>query len=422
MPPAPNPPQLSRVLFWLSMLVLIAGARVLIDPSGRKTNSTVEVYIAMAAFELYMWLLLALGRWQSGKTLNCDVARSGLFAVVLQGLQFVAVNQLHQAAPTCGLTVAAAAMALAVTKLLLAPKWLGVSVPRIFKLVSVGWLIVIAVPGPVMRDLLVEEGQAQWVGYASCWGVALLLALHIPLAVWQRRQGFAKSATLLKQWQPAWVLSLGLGIMAVVQLYANRWGLFSDWPYWYITPVYLAGAAAGVILAFMTGKLTQEAIVAAVLAGGHWMLTLPRPGSLEWPQAGQWAAQIFVHPLFTPGLFAVILVAAMAWALRQRWLYLLAAGGPVAYVMVRLIWAVRERITGIIDWLHEAIAAMLDKRIAQGIALIVLSFLLLGAGALVQWLRQQNRVDLPPPTAPSPPPEEDDEQQGRQEENQGQTP
>ena len=58
------PHQLARVSYWLSLLLLVAGMYVLIDPLHRQRRETVHVYITLGAFELYIWLLLCLGRWQ----------------------------------------------------------------------------------------------------------------------------------------------------------------------------------------------------------------------------------------------------------------------------------------------------------------------------------------------------------------------
>ena len=151
----------------------------------------------------------------------------------------------------------------------------------------------------------------------------------------------------------------------------------------------VAGAAVWITLAFMTGKRQQGALLVAAVAMTHWLVALPGSHSPEWPQAGQWVAKAFVHPFVTPGIFAVILVAAMGWALRRRWVYLLAAGGPVAYGVVRLIWGVRDRLAKWGESLCLAIVGVFEKRLVQGIALIVLAFLLLGAGALVQWRKQR---------------------------------
>ena len=59
--------QLARFLYWCSLLLLLAGMWVLIDPFHRKVGQTLHVYITLAAFELYIWLLLILAGWQVQK-------------------------------------------------------------------------------------------------------------------------------------------------------------------------------------------------------------------------------------------------------------------------------------------------------------------------------------------------------------------
>ena len=121
---------LARMFYWLSMLLLLVGGGILIDPSHRQTGITIHIYITLAAFELYTWLLMLLARWQAGRGMASDVARSGIFAMVLQGLMFVAVNDLHQAAVNQGLAAMVVVALLVAAKLPLASRWLGFALPR----------------------------------------------------------------------------------------------------------------------------------------------------------------------------------------------------------------------------------------------------------------------------------------------------
>ena len=57
--------QVARILYLLSLLLLLAGAGLMINPHGRRTGEIVQVFITLAAFELYAWALLGLLCWHT---------------------------------------------------------------------------------------------------------------------------------------------------------------------------------------------------------------------------------------------------------------------------------------------------------------------------------------------------------------------
>ena len=58
MPSANHPANVfARMFYWLSMLLLLAGAWVLIDPFERQRGETGHIFLTLAAFEVYIWLL-----------------------------------------------------------------------------------------------------------------------------------------------------------------------------------------------------------------------------------------------------------------------------------------------------------------------------------------------------------------------------
>ena len=196
---------LARLLYWVSMLLLLLGGGVLIDPTHRQTGITIHIYITLAAFELYIWLLMLLARWQASKGMASDVARSGIFALVIQGLMFVAMNEMHQADANQGLVTTVVVVLLAAAKIPLACRWIGFALPAPMLLVNHLWILLMAVPALLLRQYRGERLAQDMVGYFSCWAVAALLAAHIPLAVRQAREGLRAGDAASRQWYVPWL-------------------------------------------------------------------------------------------------------------------------------------------------------------------------------------------------------------------------
>jgi hypothetical protein len=374
---------LARVLYLVSLLLLVTGAWVLIDPFHRQGGRTSHIYITLVAFELYMWLLLLLGRWQCRKDLTGDTARGGLFVLFLLGLLFMAINELHMAAPAQGPWATVAAVVLAGAKLAVAPRWLGVPMPRPFAAACGAWLLTLAVPGVVIESLAPDYAAQHVAGYFCCWAVAIVFAGHLALVGWQRRRGWGDYVSPHKAWWSPWLILFVLGVLFVLQLYATMWGLFVEWARWFFSPVYLAGAIGVFALCIARRAAGWFALFLAIFYAGVVSIE-PLPGQmpLSWSAPGA----IACTTVYGSAVFGSLLLAVVAAVLWRLWPLILALAGPVAAGTVKVV-----------TWL-------LSLAYGVGLAILGASFLLLGAGAAVQWWRERHRALEPSPVPiPIPP-------------------
>jgi hypothetical protein len=140
----------ARFLYCLSLLFLLSGTWVLIDPLGRRCGETLHIYITLAAFEVYIWLLLGLARWQLRRTLTSDTVRSGAFLTLL----------------------------LVIAGLLMRRRWL---------------FVLAAGPGLMLGTSKGIEAFCNWRharGFALLAAAFVVLAAGAALQAWQHRRGY----------------------------------------------------------------------------------------------------------------------------------------------------------------------------------------------------------------------------------------
>lgn len=403
MPPLPRTPErkrteLSTLLYWISILLLVWGGRTLIDPSNRQSGEVGHIYITLAAFEGYIWLLLVVARWQAARGLTRDVARFGLFGIFVQGLVFMCVNELHMADQTQGLAVTGFALVLAAAKLILGARWMRIAMPAPLLASSLIWIAAMAVPGVILRAYGVDFStwpatvhyDAQYAtAFISCWALAILAGLHLALVAWQRRRGFASAGGLAQWWVP-WAISMALLAMAVAQLYTAMWGLWVDWSQWYFTPIYVAIAVVAIALSLAARRWRAHAWALLVAAAVYFLITyteaLPEHMPSGWTRG---VGAYILHPLYPNGVFVSVLFAAAALAVRHKALWMAAAVVPVAAGLYKLAQTLAKPVS---TGSEKALDAIFASRYGKGVALLLSSFLLLGAGVLVQWHRERRKA------------------------------
>lgn len=378
----------ARFLYWGSLLLLVGGIWVLVGPLNRVGGRTVHLYMTLGAFEAYIWMLLVLGRWQMRKGLAADAGRSAVFAAVLSGLVFVALNEFHTASKTEARWVSGAAVALTVIRLAVARRWLIFPLPAPMFAACCGWLVILAAPAGVLRYWPYENRPAQHAcAYLICWVVALWASCHVFLAAWQiRTRRTAREAALHRWWTP-WVLLAILAGVTVLQLYAVMWSMFIGWAQWYFTPVFLAGALASVCLAHARKRhLTASwLLVAAAVAHAVAAAAGPAPGLLPVDRI-EAVIPYATHPLYPSALLATLTLTVAVSLLRRRW-FLAAALAPPAAVGTA-----------------ETVRILRSSPYGKGAAMLLGAFALLGLGAAMQWWQERrlrigstSRQTKPPP-------------------------
>jgi len=360
--------QFARVLYWCSILLLLAGMWIMIDPYHRKIGETFHVYITLIAFELYMWLLLLLARWQVNKGLTVDTARSGIFLVALTGVVFIALNELYMASVSEARFISALAFITAAAKLILARRWLGLQLPTPLLASCCLWMLVLLLPAPIIHSLLDSKSNQHLAAYLMCWVVALLVGGHLALVAWQMRRGFNGANKPLQQWWVGWFLPALLAALTIGQLYATMWGLFVEWSHWYFSPILLAGGVVCVCLSHACQRRRLEAWALMIMLICFVIAVSADPIPSQFPSQWQQGVGAYaVHPIYPAGVFLSVLLAAAGLLIQNWWLFGTAWVAPVSTVAFKATQAVWE-------WPH-----------GKGVALLIGAFVLLAAGALLQW-------------------------------------
>ncbi|MBN1943566.1 MAG: hypothetical protein JW849_09770 [Phycisphaerae bacterium] len=406
-PGATDPMKLPRLIYWLSLLLLIVGGRVLIDPSNRQTGESVQVYITLAAFELYMWMLLFLAKWQWRKTLGTDVARSGLFAVGLQGLMFIALNELFMTSPTAGVVLTVVVTILAGVKLCLAKRWLEFRLPKLLLGGIAGWLLIMPASGIAFHFVPEDSPLQQTMAYLFCGITAILATEHCLLAAW-RKDAIHTSMQNGERWWIGWLISGSLAMLTVVQLYSLRRAFFVDFPVGFFMPILAAGAMTGVVLSIIAGKARTYAwvvlgFVFLLMVGSSLQFNISSCGA-PWMKA---ARGTFVHPLYPGAILASLLAIVTGVKLRSRSLLIFGIGVFVVGGLFRMLYvfgpAMLKGIAGVVKWIGAIVRRIFEWQYAQGVFLLGGAFVTLGIGAWLQHHATKKRAlyKTPPPLPPS---------------------
>jgi|GEM_PF-1808329 len=386
-------------LYWVSLLLLLAGMWVLIDPFNRKPGEIPHIYVTLGSFEIYMWLLLLLGRWQLGRRLNYDAARSSIFALFLAGVQFIALNELHLASISAAGWFSILVVILAIIKLSIAGKWLVLQLSFPMWVFCCIWFVILAVLAPLIRSISSAEREVQYVMvYILFWLIALFIAFHIFLVVWQRRKGWQTGQGPFSEWWVPWLLLIILTVFSITQLVVVTW-IFINWvPAWYLSPIFLACGVIAIALSYESGKRGAYAwgfmfcvlFYAALVS----QIPVPRPLTYAWnlkvvhlisdPNSvsesliisiGAILAKYAIHPVYPSGIFTSLLFLLAAILLHRWWLYGLSLMGPMIAAIIK------------------AVRLILIYRMGKGILLLLAAFILLGAGAIIQWLQEIGGYD-----------------------------
>ncbi|HAU37228.1 MAG TPA: hypothetical protein DCX07_05875 [Phycisphaerales bacterium] len=359
---------MARIFYWISLLLLLAGARVLIDPDNRQTGETFHVYLTLGVFELYVWLLLFLGKWQGRQGLNHDAGRSGLFAVFVTALSFLGANELHMVSVAEGIAVSAALIALAVLKIMIGPRILRACLPWPFRLACLGWIAAMGLPAIVVSLLAGNEGARCITAYLSFWLAAAVAMLHLLLIRWHVRRKWAPTPGVFVHPLSPWAPLAILAVVTVGTLYGTAWGMYVDYAPWYGAAPVLSILVVTLALAAACGRRWLEACFALGIAVAMFGLQEWGPAPSQLPAAWRTGAMEYVmDPIYLIGGCLTVFFLLAAWAVRTLWLLCAAAVPPITggvVYTIRKTW----------NWKHST-----------GVWLLVGALLALGLGVLIQW-------------------------------------
>ncbi|MBN1765399.1 MAG: hypothetical protein JW860_09100, partial [Sedimentisphaerales bacterium] len=360
--------RLARILYWISIILLLCGMRVLINPFNRRPGEIPHIYFTLITFEIYMWLLLLLGRWQKRNGLITDMVRSGLFTLLLIGFWYIVYNELILASSTIAYIFLPLTLVLAVIKLPVAGRWLDLHLPRPIFIYACLWLVMLALPTPVIFSFSPNHSGENIAAYLVCWLVALFIGAHIPLVAWQIRRGRVNGPGPLGRWWTPWLVLAALAVQTIWQLYSALW-LLAQWEPWYLTPVYLALAVVALCLAEGTGKHLVPAGLLMAAAVTHaaifYHVPVPKDVAAAWtsevvhavsdPNAlsDSWMASttqgfgnFFLHPIVPAGVYLTILFAYACLLIRRMWMLLACLTTPVGAALAKAACALYRSPNG----------------------------------------------------------------------------
>ena len=398
--PSARPPvaaaanRFARALYWVSLLMLLSGAYLVIQPYDRQARRTAPIYSTVACFEAYAWLLIGLGAWQARKGLSADAARSGLLAVLVMALTFVAVNELYVVCLWQGRLLSAVLAALAAVKLAVGARLLGFDLPRPFLAAAMGWIALLAAaPAAVAFTSDFSAGNVRAmhaVAYAMFWLGGLLGAAHLGLVGRQLGRNWPSPPGALNAWWAPWLVLSVLAAVAAGQLYAAAYAMDVDVAAWYFHPPLLSAAVVAMSLALARRQRLAPAAALMAIVLLTVVMTAQAPAPDRLPAA--WSAWLNAHarhPIYSAGWMLSGLLVLAAFCARARWLLIAAmalAGGDGAVAGTR----------GLLAW-----------RYGKGALLLVGAFVTLAVAALIQWYvarRSPPAEERPPQPAPAAPP------------------
>ncbi|MBI9017408.1 MAG: hypothetical protein JEZ07_09130 [Phycisphaerae bacterium] len=366
---------MANLFYWLSFFLLLVAMRMIIDPSNRKAGTLGHIYITLGSFEVYMWLLLTLGRWQLIQKLKVDAIRSFCFMLVLCGFFFMVLNELYAATKyikadyliRTAYSLTVIGIASTVIKIVWMCNISNIKLSGMQKIFALGWLAMTAGPAPLFESL--SDGPRYIGAIMLCWVIAAYLAGHLVLVKQQQLRGFAiDKENIFKSWPVGWIVIALLFVCAVGQAAAVTY-VFAGWAFWYFSPIFITMAIVLICLTKLArfGQPLAWAVLLASLlfmlmvASDHLPKGFPKDNSI-------W---LLMHPVYPAIAWGSITFALAAITISCWWLLIFAFIAPISGIIVKCVKELGQAKNG------------------KGYAVLLLAFLLLGGGALLQWAQEK---------------------------------
>lgn len=407
-----NRMQVPRFTFWVSVLLLIIGSRMMIDPDHRSVGETIQIYITLASFEVYVWLLLCLARWQYRQGLVPDVVRTGMFVIGLQAMLFMTLNELHLASPQAGATLTVVATILALAKAYVARRWLDLRIDPVLQGLILGWLVLMPLSGWILRETGNEPGFMQGPAAVFCWFAAVWASAHALLASW-RGKAILSQPDDKTPWWTGWLISASLCVTMALQLLACRRGYDIDFRVTLLLPLLTAGVITALIVSIIAERHEDRAWVCVGVTALAIAIFCTK--SIHGGDEPAWLRScrgVWVHPfLLSAYIFSVLAVVA---GVKLRVRRLLVAGllvgiptttGHLLLHAMRWLWMIALPA---LRWMKKVVDSILEWRHATAVFMLAGAFVTLGLGT---WLQRRIAGQTPPSPPPLPktdPPLSDD--------------
>ena len=380
--PKPIAHQFANIIYWASIILLLVGARELISPGTRKPGDTIQIFITLVSFEVYMWMLVILNIWHFNRKLLADSVRSVVFTLALTGFFFMNLNELYLISGRYGMMVSCGGFLACLLKMQVMFRTVNLKIPRYQQVYILGWLVLIALPAPLFKMMSDEARHLNSILY--CWALTIYLTSHVYAIKFQNKAGYQENKkNYFRNWQAPWAILIIMFIFSVAQCVSVIY-VFADFSYWYFTPVFMTMAVLAVAMAHTSRRGIGYAwvLLAAVFlymltsaAGPILPASYPRsmgavPDSLivTYNNLGM---EYLVDPFLPPLLYGSMVFALCSAVLAAWWMMIAAAVAPT---ILTSAWTVNYVST---------------CKNGKGFAMLLGAFLLLGGGVFIQWAQEK---------------------------------
>lgn len=372
--------------FLLSGLFMVVGCTLLNAAAHARKDELAPVLGVAAVFAVYELAVLGIGVWFARRGRGSGSAQTsreghqllGLAVVLLADTTFV-YNELSVAAPGLGGAIAAAVFVLAIVKLVVVGRVMGLALGRM------AWAVVVAGLGVTLGVALLARAVGgtgrlpDGFGHVVWWGVAALVAA----ALWAGSDPRQAERAGGLRWLRVLMLAVP-SVSAVLHVLAIHWMYMAPLSAAHLSPVLLG---ISVVLMLRANRSAETA--------RKWAITCGVVGAL---------AAAFSRDVWTPGrgtdfemvvtpLRLWLVAGALAYALvwwRQRTLGLLAVWPMlgVAAALGHSPAAMLDRVAWLADQAWRVLRWVTPRTLwAWGVSTVVLAFFTLGLGTWVSMRR-----------------------------------
>jgi len=230
-------------LYVLSAAALMYGVAQLLNSGDRTAGDISQILSTYGVIQLYEIALLAMAAWV---LLRLIVPEDGVTLLVIEGLilggAFITLDELLAADTGLGLWVAGSGLMIALVKMTVVRRTIGVPLGPASHLAALALLALPIVWVPVMKGVVDRPTVAAWMAYASWSSLAGTLLVLIAMARWRVFGNLRGPAVV-----PLAVLGATMLLAAGGHLYSLHHSFLAPLCAWYAAPALIV-LAAGIAL------------------------------------------------------------------------------------------------------------------------------------------------------------------------------
>ena len=360
--------QSTTIVYWCSMIFLLIGMQITINPYGKNIGEVKHILITFILFELYMWLLLRLGKWQHENGYINNNYRTIIFTFILTVSLIVALNELYLVSPIIATFCSIFTFGSAVMKARYASTVYKFRFSKNANLFLAGHLAILVFTPTILNLIVTTTRDEHLLGYLLSLMIAVWFGAHLLLIYEQVSAGDPLMALKSRlQQKITWLAVAIFSLFVVVQLYATMWSLDIKWAPFYITPIILSIS----LIVILCGQLNKmcyfigTGFLFIVMVGFVNTVHTPFPKEVNLAAVGMLATPLRNGYIINGTLFCLIFTS-MFLLIKSWWMLMVASALPACSISKTII---------INLWFNKQ---------SRGFMFIVASFILLAVGVMLQ--------------------------------------